>query len=207
MGLTQAVPRRSGQGGQAPAGLFPSLRVTFPAGVPPFPSSRLSRKGSFDTPLSQQLWKTRSSFKCPRWCGRTRGSGNTQRQCASAARQGHFLGLHHSVLPLRLLWKPFSSGLFQCPKPCQHCLLQNPCHPPPCKCSGKHSLQLFRGIRDPFHELGHLAVLGKSQSEIQTKILWKKLLLLCPQTSIPRTCQYSTYWPGSASWALAGKEG
>lgn len=106
----------------------------------------------------------------------------TSKGSASAARQRHILGLHHSALPLEMLWKPFSSGLFhfshgKCaltPDLGQHCLLQSPRRPPPCKCSEQHYLQLFIGIRDPFHELRYLAVLEKLQSETQAKILWKK---------------------------------
>ena len=98
------------------------------------------------------------------------------------------------------------------PKRCQHCLLQNPCHPPPCKCSEKHYPQLFTGIRDPFHELRHLAVLGKSQSEIQTKILWKKSCgcALGPSRLYPWNASYCVmpiYWPGSALWSQAGEKG
>lgn len=119
--------------------------------------------------------------------------------------QRYTLDLHHSALPLRMPRRLLSSGLFHCshgkcsaPKH-QHCLLQNPCHPPLCKCLENHSLQLFTGIRDPFMSLGiWLSQENPSLKYRPRSIVWKAVAVTLDKVvSTPCTHQRNMYQPGS----------
>lgn len=165
--------------------------------------------------MSQPLCKMGSSIKHPRWCSRTRGNGNTQRQCQCCKGKTQFGFAPFSTAPqdaletLHLWAFPFvTCNMCTVPKPCQDCLLQNPCHSQPCECSKSQYQQLFTGIMDPFHKLRHLAALRKSQFEIQAKNPWKRSCHCALGTShlYPQDKSVQHILAASALWCQAGEK-
>lgn len=141
----------------------------------------------------------------------------TPKGSASAARQRHILGLHHSALPLEMLWKPFSSGLFHfshgkcaltpdlvsiacCKVPATHHLVsvQNNTTCSYLQELGTHFMSSGIWLSWENHSLKH-----------RPRYCGRKAVTvpLDQVISTPRTCRCNTYWPGSALWSQAAEKG